>query len=200
MIPVAREAVPALQSITSGIGPLLPVVAGLRPFMPDLIGGFFDGVAANNGGTYDANGHYLRVSPSAGQGGGLTGLLPPLQPLPVLAQRSGADRSVSGRGDGACARRLEPVGPAGVAHLQPEAGRGGAVRRIGALLVVLAAVATAATVLPRPARGDSSYTFAAIFDDARGIIPGQLLRRSPARTRARSSRSRSRRTSRRGSR
>jgi ABC-type transporter Mla subunit MlaD len=50
------------------------------------------------------------------------------------------------------------------------------VRRIGALLLVLAAVATAATLLPRPARGDSSYTFAAIFDDARGIIPGQLLK------------------------
>ncbi|HEV3056087.1 MAG TPA: MlaD family protein, partial [Solirubrobacteraceae bacterium] len=49
-------------------------------------------------------------------------------------------------------------------------------RRIGALLVVLAAVATAATLLPRPARGDSSYSFAAIFDDARGIIPGQLLK------------------------
>ncbi|HEV3056088.1 MAG TPA: MlaD family protein [Solirubrobacteraceae bacterium] len=97
MIPVAREAVPALQSITSGIGPLLPVVAGLRPFMPDLIGGFFDGVAANNGGTYDANGHYLRVSPSVGQGGGLTGLLPPLQPLPVLAPRTGlTDRCPGG--------------------------------------------------------------------------------------------------------
>jgi phospholipid/cholesterol/gamma-HCH transport system substrate-binding protein len=97
MIPVAREAVPAMRSITSGIGPLLPVVAGLRPFVPDLIGGFFDGVAANNGGAYDANGHYLRVTASVGQGGGLTGLLPPLQPLPVLAPRTGlTDRCPGG--------------------------------------------------------------------------------------------------------
>ena len=89
MIPVAREAVPALVSITNGIGPLLPVVAGLRPFMPDLIGGFFDGVAANPGGNYDANGHYLRSSPTTGQGGGLTALLPPLTGLPVLSPRTG---------------------------------------------------------------------------------------------------------------
>jgi phospholipid/cholesterol/gamma-HCH transport system substrate-binding protein len=90
MLPVARAAVPALKSIAGGIGPLLPVVSGLRPFMPDLIGGFFDGVAANTGGGYDANGHYIRVSPTAGQGGGLTGLVPPLGPqAPTLSPRSG---------------------------------------------------------------------------------------------------------------
>ncbi len=49
-------------------------------------------------------------------------------------------------------------------------------RRVAGLLLVVAAVAAAATVLPRPARGDSNYTFAAIFDDARGIVPGQLLK------------------------
>ncbi len=89
MIPVAQEAVPALVSITHGIGPLLPIVAGLRPYMPDLIGGFFDGVAANTAAGYDANGHYLRVSATAGQGGGLTGLLPSLGSLPVLSPRTG---------------------------------------------------------------------------------------------------------------
>jgi phospholipid/cholesterol/gamma-HCH transport system substrate-binding protein len=97
LIPVARAAVPALISITRGIGPLLPVVAGLRPFMPDLIGGFFDGVAANVAGGYDANGHYERVTPTAGQGGGLTGLLPPLGPVPVLSPRTGlTDRCPGG--------------------------------------------------------------------------------------------------------
>jgi phospholipid/cholesterol/gamma-HCH transport system substrate-binding protein len=95
MIPVAREAVPALQSIDRGIGPLLPVVAGLRPFMPDLIAGFFDGVAANMGGTYDANGHYLRVTPTAGRGGGLTNLLPAIGTL--LSPRTGlTDRCPGG--------------------------------------------------------------------------------------------------------
>jgi phospholipid/cholesterol/gamma-HCH transport system substrate-binding protein len=97
LIPVARQAVPALISITKGIGPLLPVVAGLRPFMPDLIGGFFDGVSANTAGGYDANGHYLRVTPTVGNGGGLTELLSSLGPLPELSPRIGlTDRCPGG--------------------------------------------------------------------------------------------------------
>ncbi len=120
MIPVAREAVPALQSITTGIGPLLPVVDGLRPFMPDLIGGFFDGVAANNGGAYDANGHYLRVTPSAGQGGGLTGLLPPLQPLPVLAPRTGLTDRCPGGATGPAPDGSNPWDPPGSKICDPK--------------------------------------------------------------------------------
>jgi phospholipid/cholesterol/gamma-HCH transport system substrate-binding protein len=89
VVPVAREAVPALKSVAAGIGPLLGVVEGLRPYMPDLIGGFFQGVTGNSGGGYDANGHYVRASPVAGQGGGLTALLPSLAPLPVLSPRTG---------------------------------------------------------------------------------------------------------------
>jgi phospholipid/cholesterol/gamma-HCH transport system substrate-binding protein len=89
IVPVAREAVPALESVAAGIGPLLPVISGLRPYMPDLIGGFFQGVTGNSGGVYDANGHFIRASPAVGQGGGLTGLLPSLGALPVLSPRTG---------------------------------------------------------------------------------------------------------------
>jgi phospholipid/cholesterol/gamma-HCH transport system substrate-binding protein len=89
IVPVAREAVPALRSVESGIKPLIPAIEGLRPYMPDLIGGFFQGVAGNSGGVYDANGHYVRASPVVGKGGGLTSLLPVLTGLPVLAPRTG---------------------------------------------------------------------------------------------------------------
>src|SRR5262249_44700383 len=68
VVPVAREAVPALASVRSGIEPLLPAIEGLRPYMPDLIGGFFQGVSGNSGGVYDANGHYVRASPEVGSG------------------------------------------------------------------------------------------------------------------------------------
>lgn len=89
IVPVAREAVPALKSVESGIKPLIPAIDGLRPYMPDLIGGFFQGVSGNSGGAYDANGHYVRASPVVGRGGGLTGLLPSLTGLPVLDPRTG---------------------------------------------------------------------------------------------------------------
>jgi phospholipid/cholesterol/gamma-HCH transport system substrate-binding protein len=89
IVPVTREAVPALKSVETGIKPLIPAIEGLRPYMPDLIGGFFQGVTGNSGGAYDANGHYVRASPVAGNGGGLTSLLPSLSGLPVLDPRTG---------------------------------------------------------------------------------------------------------------
>ncbi len=52
-------------------------------------------------------------------------------------------------------------------------------RRIGAIAVALAAAAVLTGVLitpGHPAQGASSYTFDAIFDDARGLVPGQLLK------------------------
>jgi phospholipid/cholesterol/gamma-HCH transport system substrate-binding protein len=96
IVPVAREAVPALKSVATGIGPLLPAIEGLRPYMPDLIGGFFQGVTGNSGGGYDANGHYLRASPVVGQGGGLTSLLPSLGTVPVLSPRTGLNARCPG--------------------------------------------------------------------------------------------------------
>lgn len=52
-------------------------------------------------------------------------------------------------------------------------------KRVASLLVAVTAVAVGAVLTvggQRPARGDSTYRFDAIFDDARGLVPGQLLK------------------------
>jgi phospholipid/cholesterol/gamma-HCH transport system substrate-binding protein len=70
---LADVAVPALRSTTSSLLGAAPVVAGLRPYAPDLVAGFFDGLG-KAAGYYDANGHYGRISLQAGTTT-LTGLL-----------------------------------------------------------------------------------------------------------------------------
>jgi phospholipid/cholesterol/gamma-HCH transport system substrate-binding protein len=74
--PVVKEAIPAVTSLTSALKPLIPVLAGLRAYAPDVIGGFFNGVGGAAGAGYDANGHYLKGQLSVQAGGStLTGLL-----------------------------------------------------------------------------------------------------------------------------
>ncbi len=74
--PVAKQGIPALKALTSGVKPLTPILSGVRPYAPDVVAGFFDGVGGAEGGGYDANGHYLKSLLTV-QGGGasLSGLL-----------------------------------------------------------------------------------------------------------------------------
>jgi phospholipid/cholesterol/gamma-HCH transport system substrate-binding protein len=80
--PVIAKAVPAVTSLTAALKPLIPVLAGLRVYAPDVVGGFFNGVGGASGATYDANGHYIKSLVAIQAGGAtLTGLLASLGSL-----------------------------------------------------------------------------------------------------------------------
>ena len=62
LVALSREAVPAFESTVKTVEDALPVVREVRPYVPDLVGGLFNGFGGTTAGYYDANGHYARIS------------------------------------------------------------------------------------------------------------------------------------------
>jgi phospholipid/cholesterol/gamma-HCH transport system substrate-binding protein len=126
LVPQARKALqplpslekaarPAIASTTRGLKKALPLITGLRAYTPELVAGFFSGFGGNSGGSYDANGHYVRVSVHAGLGT-ITGL-----PIPPGAQlggyRTGMDARCPGGAEAPAADKSNPFIDAGLSGL-----------------------------------------------------------------------------------
>ncbi len=72
---LAVEAVPAFGEVRDLLRQALPIATNLRPYVPDLVAGFFQGFTGTTGAYYDANGHISRISFNFGSAG-LPGLIP----------------------------------------------------------------------------------------------------------------------------
>lgn len=94
-----RAAAPALSSGAKSLSDALPVIRGLRPYTPEIVAGFFSGFGGATGHSYDANGHYTRVSFQAGRGTP-AGLLPLTGTSGGGGYKSGFDARCPGAAEG----------------------------------------------------------------------------------------------------
>jgi hypothetical protein len=90
--PLAKQAGPALASTTKAVKDALPIFDMLRPYAPDLTAGLFNGFGGDSTASYDANGHYARITAALGGSttSGLLSLLPGLgTPTSTGGERTG---------------------------------------------------------------------------------------------------------------
>lgn len=60
---LSRVVTPAFGSATKALADADPIIAGVRPYVPDVVHGLFSGFGGQTFNYYDANGHYGRVRP-----------------------------------------------------------------------------------------------------------------------------------------
>jgi len=89
---LSGQANPLLESLTGLTAESRPVLAEIRPYIPELTGGIVAGFGGSSGGYYDANGHYARIAFLGGPFS-LVGL-PPIPPNGDL--KAGAVRRCPG--------------------------------------------------------------------------------------------------------
>ena len=98
---LARVAIPALQSATKAIHDNQGIFAGLRAYSPDLVNGFFNGFGGVTSLSYDANGHFARISAHGGRTGitalaGLPGVIPAINAGVLADPRTGVSERCPG--------------------------------------------------------------------------------------------------------
>jgi phospholipid/cholesterol/gamma-HCH transport system substrate-binding protein len=76
---LAGHGVPLVGDLTAVTEQARPILAELRPYIPELTSGIVAGFGGSTGGYYDANGHYARISFLGGpfSAVGLSPLFPP---------------------------------------------------------------------------------------------------------------------------
>jgi len=99
---VERKATPSVNSLAKALPPITPILSGFRPYIPDVVAGFFNPFGGTDGQGYDANGHYIRIAPLfTGTNTGLAGILNVLGNVvgslsPLTGQRTGLLRRCPG--------------------------------------------------------------------------------------------------------
>lgn len=101
-----RAASPAFAATVSSVTGSLPIVAALKYYLPDTLGGLIAGFGGSNASYYDANGHYARISanvdvhPAVGIGSAVN------VPQPKGTSLDGLRSGVVARCPGAATQRL----------------------------------------------------------------------------------------------
>ncbi len=86
--------VPLAEDLTAVTEQARPILAEVRPYIPELTSGIVAGFGGSSGGYYDANGHYARISFLGGPFS-IAGLAPLFPPAGTLIQGAG-DRCPGG--------------------------------------------------------------------------------------------------------
>jgi phospholipid/cholesterol/gamma-HCH transport system substrate-binding protein len=88
---LSRVGVPALRSSTSAVRASLPVLRTIRPYAPDAIIAISNGFGGQTTGSYDANGHFIRIMSSnqPGEGGVLVPGVPTFNAQDFNGYRTG---------------------------------------------------------------------------------------------------------------